>query len=581
MRINKASILKYGIPILIGFTIRFYYAQTIPLTNDEGSYLYDGYLLSRGLWPFAFSFSRAPALMVIVAFVTKIFGNGIFIGRLISIFAGLLCSKVIYKIGKALINEKVGYYSFLSYLLIPVVSVHNARIHTQTLETLFVMLGIWFLILSLDELYKVKSANSSTLRVSADLTQRVFPSRISKLIFSGTFFGLAVLTRETSAIFPAIFIVYYLITNIKRVKEGIVSYLLPPLAIGIASLLVWGGAWSVIGRNVGFDKVFGIFRALTTMHDTGEIWSLGFTLKKKVEVVSAWLNENFIFYLLGLVFIYFILRFFLNINKKYSDFALYTSYFLLSALLLPGFLDFKHPELSTVLRYIVTGAFLILFGWLMNSMRKIPKVKQDNLILFLIVCLSSVVFYGLYYRRLQPGYFSEFMPGFALFSGLALSSIEIKKGREKLILSVVTLFLLFYNFISIQNVPHSGTFYLKPINEVVSWFDVNSGEDDEIFTSAVIFPYLANRELSLNISRPVIFGYPHLAEDIKYTLFPRDSEILRYLKDNKVKFVVVEKSMRDSFFNYHDEIRDYVFDNYHTAEIFENRGNPIEVHKLN
>ena len=504
MKVSKSFVLILII-LLGGLALRLVAATTLPLTNDEGSYLYDAYLFGHGQLPFLTSFSRAPALMVPLAMWLKIFGVSVFTGRLLAILASLGSAILLYFIGKELKNKTLGFWAFALYCLVSPVAIHGSYLLTQQFEIFYALAGSLLLV----------KATSPRLAV-----------------WSGLFFGLAIATRETALIYPGFLGVTLLLTGWRDkrahnfdsklvVSETSVLNVATTLVVaGITTILTWGLIWGLIASQVGLPHVIKNFEAILNMHNTGERLTLGFVMRGKLAEFWYLRVDYGILYLLGIVF----------------------------------------AVLTIVKRWYKSRDFWILMA----------------------VAAGPLLFYGLYYKRIQPEYFASFMPGLALMGAWVVE--QIAKSKKQITKSAIC-YLLFVIFLiadlltfryQLQN-PRGGTFYLKPLDNVVGWIKTNTDPKDEIFTAAVSIPLLSGRHLALDISRPVLFGYPHIKPDIKYTLFPTPAEIMEYLTSQQVKYYVVEKSTRDSFYTGHDDLKKYLEDNYGLRERFENPTNPIEL----
>ena len=504
-------VLVISLGLLGGLVLRLAYAAHLPLSNDEGSYLYDGLLLSQGKWPFLTSFSRAPVLMFLTSGVVRVFGRSFLAGRMISILAGLGSAWLLYLIGQRLINRRVGVLALLFYALSAPCVVHTIYLHTQPLELFFVLVGIWFVLREIGEIREMEETGG-----------------VGGFVLAGMFFGLAVLVRETAALYPAVAVAAILL-----LARGIFwRRVWSALVLGVSSLAVWGSVWVFVVRRVGFARVRAVFLAIMTMHDTGEYMSFGFKMKKKFEIFYGALGENFLLYFLVVVFAVFLVA-----------------------------------RLVRVLR----GAGRLGRNWVF-------------LLLFVSV---PFLFYGLYYRRLQAEYLAEFMPAMVLMSAVALDQmIESVKGKMQSVKSfavpiaiVFGLPLLAVNYRYQWEHQHGGTFAPEALGEVLNFLEDTVPPDEEIFTAAVIVPFLSGHKLAFDISRPVIFGYPHLAPEVKYALFPTDDEVLAHLAGHPVRWVIFDKTTRDTFFRGHPEIEKYLQENYNVVKVVPNdrTGTIIEI----
>lgn len=497
MKISKQTLFIL-IVLLAGLVLRLIAAATLPLTNDEGSYLYDAYLLGQGHLPFLTSFSRAPALMAPLALWLKIFGVSVVSGRLLAILFSLSSAVSLYLICKEIKKPVIGFWALTIYSLVSPIAIHGSYLLTEQLEIFYCLLGSLFLLKTVNRGAWLKWA-----------------------ILSGLFFGLGEATRETAVVYPLFLGMVLLFIGWRNKRAMNVA-----ITIGVAALstvLTWAVIWTTIASQVGLIHVVKNFEAVLNMHNTGEKLSLGFILRGKLAEFWYLRIDYGILYTFGLLFAV------LTVAKKW----------------------FRRPE------------FWILMG----------------------IAAGPILFYGLYYKRFQPEYFASFMPGLTLMGALAIDHLSLTINhlstsvRRSILLvtllSISLLNLLTFNY-QLQN-PRGGTFYLKSLNQIVSWVKSNTSPNDEIFTAAVSVPLFSGRPLALDISRPVIFGYPHITPDIKYDLFPTTTEIMTYIDAHNVKYYLVEKSTRDSFYTGHDDLKAYLESNYRHLKTFDNPTNPIEV----
>jgi len=475
-----------GIILVLGLVLRLIVANTLPLTNDEGSYLYDAYLLGRGHLPFLTSFSRAPALMIPLSLWLKVFGVSVFSGRLFMSLVSLGSAILLYFIGKEIFGRKLGLITLTLYALVSPVAIHSSYLLTEPLEIFYSLLGSLFLI------------------------KLVRNGRYWAALLSGLGFGLAMATRETAAIYPLFLGLFLLFQG----RFNLSKTIKPLLTTGIIAILVWSSFWGLIALQVGLKHVVKNFEAILKMHDTGERLTFGFVMRRK----------------LG---------------------------------------EFWYLKIDYGLFYVLTtlfGVFAVIKRW----------YRDRRFRLLLALSLGPILFYGLYYKGIQPEYFSSFMPGFVLMSSYLICRLNLK--LYGVILAGVLLIVV--NGITFRHQlshPRGGTFYLKPLENVVTWVKSNTAPNDQIFTAAVSIPLFADRALALDISRPVIFGYPHIEPDIKYALFPTPEEVVNYLTVNQVKYYIVEKATRDSFYTGHDGLKAYLMKNYEHLKTFDNPTNPIEL----
>ncbi|MCX6784060.1 MAG: glycosyltransferase family 39 protein [candidate division WWE3 bacterium] len=487
------TLIVFVIAVAIGFYLRYVAASTLPMINDEGSYLFDAYLLGQGHLPFLTSFSRAPVFMIPLALWLKIFGVSILSGRLFAVLVSLGSSVVLYFLGKELKGKALGVVAFVIFATISPVAIHGSYVLTENLEIFLGLLGSLFLIYSL----------------------RTRPWFLS--IASGVCFGLAIATRETAAVYPLFLCIAILVLRFSK------QTLLRLALCGLATFGVWAVMWGGIASQVGLGHVVKNFQAILKMHSTGVKVSTGFVIREKLGEIWYLKIDYLIFYLSTIAFAI------LAVTKKW---------------------------------------------W-----------RNKQIWFLLAIAGGPILFYGVYYQRIQPEYFASFMPGFTLMMAYVVVAIYewLKTRSASVVTSVGIAGVIIFGITNLLTFTYqlknnrTGTFYLQPMANVVAWFQVNTQPTDEIFTAAVGIPMFSGRHLALNISRPVIYGYPHIKSDIKYALFPTPQAIMDYLTVNQTKYYIVEKATRDSFYNGHSELKQFLESNFKHLKTFPNPTNPIEV----
>ncbi|MGH9857919.1 MAG: hypothetical protein ACRD4B_08755, partial [Acidobacteriota bacterium] len=89
---NSSLILLF----LAALLLRILYASELPVTNDEGNYLYDAWMVREGVLAGGDGYVKAPLVLLWVSFWQWILGNTIIAGRLSSVVIGSLTIVPIY-----------------------------------------------------------------------------------------------------------------------------------------------------------------------------------------------------------------------------------------------------------------------------------------------------------------------------------------------------------------------------------------------------------------------------------------------------------------------------------------------------
>ena len=144
-------------------------------------------------------------------------------------------------------------------------------------------------------------------------------------------------------------------------------------------------------------------------------------------------------------------------------------------------------------------------------------------------------------------------------------------GRQGLIsifwlLLVASILFSIYSFY--QRIP-SGTWSVSAVLAGSDYLKEISQPEDEVFTAAVIFPYLAHRPAVLNISHPTMYKRPDFLEYHR-PLPPSPEEIQTYLEKNRVKYVINDLFTYRCYFRQFPELDEYVQSNYHLVKVIPN-----------
>ena len=102
---------------LFYFVIRIINLTKLPIFNDESIYLDWGYreIHNPGFLYYSLYDAKQPLLMWIFGIFESIFYSPLFMGRLVSVLAGLLTLIGIYKVAKSLGDEKLAVLSSVLY----------------------------------------------------------------------------------------------------------------------------------------------------------------------------------------------------------------------------------------------------------------------------------------------------------------------------------------------------------------------------------------------------------------------------------------------------------------------------------
>lgn len=232
---------------------RILYAVELPLTNDEGNYLYDAATLLKGKLAGGDGYVKAPLVVLWIALWEWLGGQSIIAGRLSSVVIGAMTMWPLYIIGRELWNKKVGLAAAALWALLGVTVVFNIYVHTQAMAIFFAVTGVAALLMG------TKYVNAS--QVSMERRDRVVGT--VWLIGAGVLLGLGVVSRKSVLAIGLVPSLVILIGS-KTWQQKIISLLLvgAGFAIVIAiflgvAVLVYGeaGFWEATGFNSAEDGI--------------------------------------------------------------------------------------------------------------------------------------------------------------------------------------------------------------------------------------------------------------------------------------------------------------------------------------
>lgn len=132
--------------VLLGLILRLVYAIEIPITNDEGAYLYDGLHITRGLVPYRDFLTKAPFFIYTLAAGVKIFGQSLWVGRGLAIISSLIAGIVLFFLARRILNQRAALFSSTLFLVFPTVAYFTTYTHTQVYQLVWITLAFWVLV---------------------------------------------------------------------------------------------------------------------------------------------------------------------------------------------------------------------------------------------------------------------------------------------------------------------------------------------------------------------------------------------------------------------------------------------------
>lgn len=113
-------------------------------------------------------------------------------------------------------------------------------------------------------------------------------------------------------------------------------------------------------------------------------------------------------------------------------------------------------------------------------------------------------------------YLADFIPAIVIAGAISVAGPRFASPV------LLTIFLLI-NIISLRSVyirPWTGMFTRDAIHESATWLAEHVPKQEEIFTAAVIIPYISGHHVPFNLSHPQWYGYSFISDQDKHTFLP-------------------------------------------------------------
>lgn len=282
-RLGKKKFTLFMLIFLFAAAIgmRYLYATELPITDDEGNYLYDARSLRQGILAGGDGYVKAPLVILWIALWQMMLGDTVFAGRMSSVFIGALTMLPIYFLAKDLWSSKAvtrewlpQYISALAQSRIRATAgwgrrigivaasiwaffgsaiVFNIYVHTQAVALFLGISGLAVLLMAL---------RGTTPRMTF-LSVRKFPSSSSWFVFAGILLGVAVASRKSMLALGLVPVLLLLTESrdLKRLSKhtmlvAIGFLLIIAVFVGVGYYL-YGleGVWEALGVNSAEDGI--------------------------------------------------------------------------------------------------------------------------------------------------------------------------------------------------------------------------------------------------------------------------------------------------------------------------------------
>ncbi|MFH1354146.1 MAG: glycosyltransferase family 39 protein [bacterium] len=544
---------------VLAIVVRLIYAVELPLTNDEGNYLYDARTLLEGGLAGGDGYVKAPLVVIWLAIWQFILGQTILAGRLSSVVIGAATLWPMYLLGRGLGSIKTGLVAAGAWALMGVTTVFNIYVHTQPLALFFGIFGLAVL--------------SAALRGKLGPPSR--RARFIWLFVAGVLLGLGVVSRKSIlalGLVPLALVVREGQSWRGRLKDliiiGLGFLLVVSLFLGGAAA-VYGkeGFWEALGANSAEDGISAV--------DPAEVEQVrAYSLRG----MTPFFRESLPLILLAMIGLGVALeKLFTRRFVKLIAWAVPIAIFWWAW----GF--FLEYEGSSVMVFgmkdlwYAMAAGLILVAILYRG-KASDKPGQWAPVLVPVLWMAGLIFFYTNWIKFHANYIGEFLPPLVLLGALGAPVLMRKSAGRWLVLAVMLWALFVSGYVTLVY-EHTGTFQLQALREAAEWTKNNIPKQEEIFTGAAAVPYLSGHHTALNIAHPRWYAYEFTRKDPERlnTFLPPAEEMVQAFKE--AEWFLMDKQTGFSFLMEYSEIEGGLEQEFEAVKGISNGSNTLTFYR--
>ncbi len=616
--VGKILIVIFVLAILI----RIFYAVNLPVTNDEGNYLYDARTLLQGRLAGGDGYVKAPLVIIWVAFWQFLFGTSILAGRMSSVAAGALTMFPIYYLAKEVGGltksgvtkggQAAGVAAACAWALMGVTSVYSIYVHTQPLAVLIATGSLAFF------LWLARGGEGLLSRDNFRPT--MFYG--SLYLLSGMFIALAVVSRKSILALGLVplLIIFTQASNLKEkwrylIRSGIGFLAVLGIFLTLAGVVYGGeGFWEALGVNSAED---GVTEMTVEEREQVRAYSIrGMTpfFRESLPIillaVLGWgfLGERFM--AAGLV------KITQAWKRKGFWFAAGRYLFIKAGWVLPVWLFvwawrfFSEYEGSSMMFFGMERLWAAMF-FVVVVMAVLPYGKSEQedsredlagltfKILLTPFWVGGLVFFYANWIKFHANYLGEFLPPLVVLTGLGsiriwqrirnMGLVNWHKGLRLIVVAgqvvMVLVLIIVITWASFTSIfityvhEHTGTFQLDSLAEAAEWAKRNIPYNKTIFTGAAAVPYLSGHRVALDIAHPRWYAYEFTRKDTSRlnTFLPSADEMLNAYRE--AEWFLLDKQTGFSFLMEYSEIEAGLERDWEAVKGIENGSNTLTFYK--
>jgi 4-amino-4-deoxy-L-arabinose transferase-like glycosyltransferase len=613
--------LVLSILLIAAIALRLLYAQEMPLTADEGNYLYDAKVLLEGRLAGGDGYVKAPLFVGWVALWQLIMGATVLAGRMSSVVIGALTLIPLYILGKHLWSQKVGLMAAAAWAFFGAPIVFTIYVHTQPVALFFGVSGLALLLVALQD--RVSRRWSFFLgRKQASLFW---------LFCAGALLGLGVASRKSilaMGLVPLLFIAIHgtswrqWLRYLVAVGFGFVVIL--ALFFGTA-YWIYGtqGVWEAIGINSAEDGATAttdenaeqvrayslrgmtpffreslplILLAVLGLGVAGEV-----TIRTALRYLQRRPSRQIIFVLdhlvpklawvVSVVMFWWAWSFFAEYEgSAFMQWGIPILWWLMGLVVL-GVATVRRP-LAEALRFEEKP--LVPYSTQPGLLRPAPPPPEERrsvmaeLLGWLVIPLwvGGLAFFYMNWIKFHANYIAEFIPPLVLLAGYGAVALKDRFVAARLPwrwVQVASVLVLLYA-ITISNYitalyEHTGTFQLGSVHEAAAWAREHIQPDQAIFTGAAAIPYLSGHRVTLDIAHPRWYAYEFVRtqpERLNTFLPPAETMVEAF---RQTQWFLLEQQTGFSFLMEYTEIEKALEEKFILVHSVENGSNTLKFYQ--
>lgn len=532
--------------------LRIAVANIVWLDGDEGCFLYDALLWSKGFKPFKDFLLGSPLYVYFIRASMHIFGNTIFAGRVVPVILSTITIFLVFLIGKRIWNTKTGLITSMIVAFSPFAILWGATIKTEPNVSFFVALAFYLFIVGSQEKKKWL------------------------YVASGLILGMVAYVRLSAFVFFLVLVIYIFYEKwFLKEKETKLIRNIVYITIGF-SLSYLSILWYLAIQSSLTDVLEGWSPVVLKAWEASRNKNISALIPQRLTLLSSWflyiIRDAAYFMILPLAYLLIYLK-----NYIKPKYIFWVTVVLFSALI--AFVAAKGVLFSNLASYygvVLLGFILFLIPVLFVVRGVEPEEKPNKwaalIGLWFVVLLSSYLVFSVY--SMGPSYFYELSIPAALFSGYVLSRTFTKERnilfRSYLVIALILIAVLPFPYYQIT---HGEARYwsldeIEQVSKALKERKIGSSDNDIILTGNNIVLYTNDLKSFGNISHPVNYLGEKVIPDEVFKRFhmPTQPEIIDALNSGEIKYIIWDSRTKGIFTRY-PKIMKAIDENYYYFEI--------------